>query len=613
MRIPKKAAVLILVLLAICSPGFQAGETAGLEYASSILWSKAYDVQIEGNYAYCGFLNGLVILDLADRRSPAAVAQLYLGGGFDVEKVGNLVFVAAGNRGLKVVDVSDPRAPVVRGEVATSGPAKAVAASGGHVFVAAGSAGLLVFDVAKPGALRLVATLDTPGEAEGVTLASGTAFVADGEAGLLTVDIRSAAAPKILGSLNLMGTARQIALTGKYALVADGAAGLAVVDVSNPSAPRLAGSMMTSSYANSIAASGPIAVAGTLYDGGFQVLDIQKPAEPKSLAILKYTMYNEAWGVGVEGNRAVIVDYFDGLHFVDLANPQRPVVTGRYFTPSSTVATAVREKLLVAIGELSGLQVYDISDASRPRKVGASSISRGVQGLDVQGDYAYVTERRVMNVLNLAELPVIKIVKSFPLAGVPRAIVVRGQYAYLTSDHSGFHVVDVSDPKAPKLAGSLPMTGFAYGLTLAGDRAYICSSDTGFHVLDIAAPAQPKLLGSFRTAGEPRACVVLENLAFVADGPEGVVVLDVSRPEEIKKVGEAPFEGFATGIAAKGKVVYVSDETMGVRAFDISAPGSPKPAASFRTTGEPAGVKLVNDLVIVPDAYSLFILKTRLE
>ena len=366
MRIPKRAAALFLGLLALSAPGFQAGETAGLEYASSILWSKAYDVQIDGDFAYCGFLNGLVILDVTDRRSPAAVSQLYLGGGFDVEKAGNLVFIAAGNRGLKVVDVTDPKAPVLKGEAATAGPAKALAVAGRNIFIAAGPAGLLVFEAAKLEAPRLIATLDTSGEAEGITLAGTTALVAAGEAGLLTVDIRSAAAPKILGSLDLKGTARQIAIAGKYALVANGAAGLAVVDMSDLSAPKLAASMMTSSYANSIAASGPVAVAGTLYDGGFQVLDIQDPAAPKSLAILKYTMYNEAWSVGVEGNRAVIVDYFDGIHFADLTNPRRPVVTGRHFTPSSIVATAVRENLLFSIGELSGLQVYDISDAARP-------------------------------------------------------------------------------------------------------------------------------------------------------------------------------------------------------------------------------------------------------
>jgi hypothetical protein len=35
------------------------------------------------------------------------------------------------------------------------------------------------------------------------------------------------------------------------------------------------------------------------------------------------------------------------------------------------------------------------------------------------------------------------------------------------------------------------------------------------------------------------------------------------------------------------------------------------PVADYQTTGEPAGVLLVKDLVIVPDAYSLFILRTK--
>ncbi|TFG52480.1 MAG: hypothetical protein E4H35_09380, partial [Candidatus Aminicenantes bacterium] len=140
----KKILSLILIMVAaggtaVLSAGDGGGPSArpaisapekDLEYVSSILWSKAYDMVVDGSYGYCAFLNGLAVLDLAGGRSPAFVSQLYLGGGFDIAKAGSFVYIAAGKAGLKIVDVSNPRSPVLKGEAVTSGIAKAVAVAG---------------------------------------------------------------------------------------------------------------------------------------------------------------------------------------------------------------------------------------------------------------------------------------------------------------------------------------------------------------------------------------------------------------------------------------------------------------------------------------------------
>ena len=179
---PKKVAAIFLALGSLTAVWGSPAKSGGLECLSTVLWSKAYDVAIEGNIAYAAFLNGLVIIDITIKSAPAEMSRLYLGGGFDIEKQGTLAFIAAGKKGLKIVDVANPRNPVLRGEAATSGIAKALAVRGGNVFVADGESGLLVFDVSNPAAPRLLASLETGGEAEGLTLDGDTALIAAGEA-----------------------------------------------------------------------------------------------------------------------------------------------------------------------------------------------------------------------------------------------------------------------------------------------------------------------------------------------------------------------------------------------------------------------------------------------
>jgi hypothetical protein len=58
---------------------------------------------------------------------------------------GAYAYVAAGSSGLRVIDVSDPAAPVEVGFYDTPGEAWGVAVAGDYVHLADGSAGLDVF------------------------------------------------------------------------------------------------------------------------------------------------------------------------------------------------------------------------------------------------------------------------------------------------------------------------------------------------------------------------------------------------------------------------------------------------------------------------------------
>ena len=107
----KKISALLVIIVFLGTSPVLFSEDIELEYVSSILWTQLHDVEIEGDYAYCAFLNGLMILDISNKRKPIQVSQLFLGGGFGLALKNNLAFVAAGKEGLKVVDVSDPSAP----------------------------------------------------------------------------------------------------------------------------------------------------------------------------------------------------------------------------------------------------------------------------------------------------------------------------------------------------------------------------------------------------------------------------------------------------------------------------------------------------------------------
>ena len=99
------------------------------------------------------------------------------------------------------------------------------------------SAGLRVVDVSDPAAPLEVGFLDTPSRAESVSAAGGYAYVADWASGLRVVDLSNPVCTTRGRSPRDAGRAWGVAVAGDLAYVVGWQSGLEVVDVSPPSAP----------------------------------------------------------------------------------------------------------------------------------------------------------------------------------------------------------------------------------------------------------------------------------------------------------------------------------------------------------------------------------------
>jgi len=111
-------------------------------------------------------------------------------------------FVADGDSGLRIINVSNPALPVEVGFLNTIGWARGVVmtpvAGVPYAFVADGNAGLRIVNVSNPAAPVGTGFYDTPGWAESVAVGVvgvPYAFVADGSAGLRIINVAAPALP----------------------------------------------------------------------------------------------------------------------------------------------------------------------------------------------------------------------------------------------------------------------------------------------------------------------------------------------------------------------------------------------------------------------------------
>ena len=114
---------------------------------------------------------------------------------------GTYAYLGIGPR-VVVLDVSVPAAPVLTGRSAPLPDiVQGLAASGNTVYVADGESGLQIIDVTNPASPKWEGSLDTPGSAQNVAVSGTTAYVADGDGGLRIVDVSNPLAPVEVAAL----------------------------------------------------------------------------------------------------------------------------------------------------------------------------------------------------------------------------------------------------------------------------------------------------------------------------------------------------------------------------------------------------------------------------
>lgn len=233
------------------------------------------------------------IIDVSDPAAPVLAASTSHGHRiYDVAIDGNYAYVAVVT-GLAVVDISTPASPVTVGSVSTPGWTYSVVKVGNYVY--AGSwqtGGLKIFDVSDPANPAVVSSYDTVGNATFVSYVNGYVYLSDGTTteGMLIFDVSDPADPQLVNSIITGGVPGLVAVKGNIAYMGD-STGLRIYDVTDPTAPVL---LATSSLVAS--SSAPVEISGNLLytAGAFQakVLDITDPVAPTLLLSQPATTYS---------------------------------------------------------------------------------------------------------------------------------------------------------------------------------------------------------------------------------------------------------------------------------------------------------------------------------
>jgi hypothetical protein len=141
---------------------------------------------------------------------------------------GHYAYVANGDAGLLVLDVTDPVAPLPSGEYDVDGYVTDVKLVDQYAFVAAGRAGLVVFDKSDPKALQTVGAWKEARAATSLAMQDGIAYVNSVD-DLHALEVSDPSNPVLLGTHEIQAESALLRAKGEFVHVLSGEQGTTVV------------------------------------------------------------------------------------------------------------------------------------------------------------------------------------------------------------------------------------------------------------------------------------------------------------------------------------------------------------------------------------------------
>lgn len=236
-------------------------------------------------------------------------------------------------------------------------------------------------------------------------------------------------------------------------------------------------------------------------------------------------------GVTVTGKHAYVCAAADGLHVMDVSNPNKPIKVGTCTTLGSATDVAVRDQYAYVANGKGGFRIVDVSHPRSPKEVGGCETPAGAHRVALDGSFAYVAAKGLL-VIDISNPRQPQIVARLEKPQ-PMAIAVRDKHVYLADKRGPLYVIDISDPKRPKEVASCE-TGENQGIVVQGKYAYLADDDSAVHIVDISNPAAPRKIWTHsqeRPKGFGEAVAVAGDILYVGCDQGAIVAFDVSQPE----------------------------------------------------------------------------------
>ncbi len=320
--------LLVSLLLLSCGtpidPESIDGNDGGYKIVSRLTTTGySQDVVVDNTIAYVAHgEGGLMIINISDPNKPVAITNVNEGMKGYANKVArkdSALYIASGGFGVSVVNAADPENPQITITNLALKPAKNFLVMGNFLFTTIAEYGVQVAYIGGGEVIYpdIRGSAETPGFAQGICASADSNYllVACGEMGLAVIDIsqmgNGSGIYLMVGWVDIPEYTEDVAShpTLPYAYVASGTAGFTIIDFSDPEDLKIVSRYETGGYAKEI-----LYKDGKVYmttgSRGLKIFDVTSVSAPVLIGTVKTEL---AKGLDMDGNFIYVADEVEGL------------------------------------------------------------------------------------------------------------------------------------------------------------------------------------------------------------------------------------------------------------------------------------------------------------
>lgn len=203
---------------------------------------------------------------------------------------------------------------------------------------------------------------------------------------------------------------------------------------------------------------------------------------------------------GLLDDRLYTVSWSD-LKVFQTTDPSSPVYRKTVPLGQGDIETIFPYKNRLFLGSQTGMFIYDASDKDNPRKLGQFTHARACDPVVADDTHAFVTLRsgnrcfgnlNQLDVVDVTNLMSPKLVKTYPMKG-PAGLSKDGNLLFICDGSDGLKIYDASKPDNIVLLKTIPLAD-AYDV-IAWNRIALTVAKDGIHFIDYSNPQQAFIAG----------------------------------------------------------------------------------------------------------------------
>ena len=263
-------------------------------------------IAVEQGIAYIGTNKGLQIIDVSNPLAPIIKGSVLLGSNVtSVIVKGEYVYLATSTAALVVVNVADINAPAVVTYLGGTVAASDLAIVRNELYIATGTNGLWVVNISNPLAPRKINTFQANVAINAVAVSETGEQVVIADGNQLRLIIRRGSGLFSEGGNVTLGNPLNIEIAGNIAYVADLTGTLTLVNIIDSMNPFVSSvpASLESGRPRDVAIAGKFAfLADTSFPNGVPIIDVSNPSAAAARAVIDFTT------LGLAGADAYAID-----------------------------------------------------------------------------------------------------------------------------------------------------------------------------------------------------------------------------------------------------------------------------------------------------------------